>query len=106
MSYEVWCHTLVAQVAIEVVDLAPPLVSRTSHPMDEENQRLLNFRESPRGSLLGTALKLLPEKVEEYVLHLLLFWFWKVLALRQSHSYINIDQNEGSLENRRNLLIS
>ena len=66
MSYEVWCHTLVAQVSIEVVDLAPPLVSRPSHPMDEENQRLLNFRESPRGSLLGTALKLLPEKVEYY----------------------------------------
>ena len=64
MSYEVWCHTLVAQVSIEVVDLAPPLVSRPSHPMDEENQGLLNFRESPRGSLLGTALKLLPEKVE------------------------------------------
>ena len=71
MSYEVWCDTLVAQVSIEVVDLAPPLVSRPSHPMDEENQGLLNFRESPRGSLLGTALKLLPENVE-YVLHLLL----------------------------------
>ena len=76
MSYEVWCHTLVAQVSIEVVDLAPPLVSRPSHPMDEENQGLLNFRESPRGSLLGTALKLLPENVE-YVLHLLLFCYFR-----------------------------
>ena len=75
MSYEVWCHTLVAQVSIEVVDLAPPLVSRPSHPMDEENQRLLNFRESPRGSLLGTALKLLPENVEITLL-LLFCYFW------------------------------